>query len=60
VLKGLKALRDFIEFSILARIIFGIYVWITHSRVSVPLDVVIFNFGHGLRTGLAFTPSGPE
>jgi hypothetical protein len=56
VSKGLKASRDFIEFSILARIIFGIHVWITHSRVSVPLVVIISKLGHGVRAGLAFAP----
>jgi hypothetical protein len=49
-------LRDFIELSIVARIIFRIYVWITHSRVSVPLVVIISKHGHGVRASLAFAP----
>jgi hypothetical protein len=55
--KGLKALHDFIEFSILARITFRMYVWITHSPVSVFLAAVITKLGYGIRAGLAFPPS---
>jgi hypothetical protein len=55
--KGFKALRDFIEFSILARIVFGIYVWITHSRISVPLVVIVSKLGYDVHARLAFAPS---
>jgi hypothetical protein len=57
VQKGLKILRKFIQFGIVASVVLGKYVYITRRRVSGPLVVIIIKLGQGVCAGLAFALS---